>query len=384
MSSYLECVERCIAKFEDSMEFVTSEINNRLDQLSEVSNIREKKKLLESERVFFEGLKKRIISKTIPIILEDIDCMLKDIHAEFVRKSDFIEGNFAETGSLPRLSNPSSRITARVVSGDMSQIGSTVTVEVSTSFDRGSIQPAYGTNGMRSGDVVSFNVSGPGSDQMVELNTPYLIDIIATEEDITWTLDVTVADGEQPLSEHGVEYSTPYAGGPLPTSTATLSGGVIVNEPWFATMNGLDVSVSDRNIHQTFVEIGSTNIYELALIDEYRRDNGMSSYRYIPLTLSGVLYPNDKGYTGVSPQYKYGFRIPVSWGEIDMVATEFLGEWVLGSAWHTNNTSGILNISNTSVRIDGKFKQYYQVLRRSESENPSIVDINIRIYLKEI
>lgn len=93
MSSYLECLSECIAKFEDSLEFTESKIANRLDQINGLGNAPGSSELIRSEKVFFDRMKKRTIEDTVPIILEDLDCIFEDVLEGLEYKDNAYIGN---------------------------------------------------------------------------------------------------------------------------------------------------------------------------------------------------------------------------------------------------------------------------------------------------
>lgn len=95
-------------------------------------------------------------------------------------------------------------------------------------FDRGLINPAYGTSGYRVGEVVSYTVE----DKVYETNAlTYDFTLSIAKEHIipganTITAVVTFGQGEQPLDSLGNNYESPYNGTTMEI-TLTIQGAVM-------------------------------------------------------------------------------------------------------------------------------------------------------------
>jgi hypothetical protein len=127
----------------------------------------------------------------------------------------------------PSLSNPSSAFNL-IQSGYHEAAESIPTLNFSATFNRGSISPAYGTSGFRSGLPNTYNYGGTGLPATV-LSTslsnaqsfgPYIV-LLGTQ---SWTNTVSYDIGEQPLDNVGNPYSTPLPAGTTATQTEFIYG----------------------------------------------------------------------------------------------------------------------------------------------------------------
>lgn len=134
---------------------------------------------------------------------------------------------------FPTLVNPSS--TFVLTQAGLQEIGLLIpTLNFSSTFNRGTITPAYGTSGFRSGLPNEYNYTGTGlSDVSSTLLTNsqtvnnYTVLIGAQN----WTGSVDYDGGEQPLSNKGNNFNTPLAAGTTSTITRTITGVY----PYFGT-----------------------------------------------------------------------------------------------------------------------------------------------------
>ena len=126
----------------------------------------------------------------------------------------------------PRLINPSAVV---VATGDkLLEKGSTLSTVVSISFNRGLINPAYGTNGYRSGPATMYYLNGgPG-----QANNSFFYTI--TEQDNTLQGTVDYSAGEQPKNSIGENYDSPLPAGTVNSPIVTYE---FVNALWSNTGN---------------------------------------------------------------------------------------------------------------------------------------------------
>ena len=113
----------------------------------------------------------------------------------------------------PSLTNPSATISA---SGTLLETGASVSKTLTVNFSRGTISPAYGTSGYRSGAATGYSLNN-GTSQSGNTFTQTV-----SESNKTFKAKVTYAAGEQPLDSKGNNYSTPLAAGSVETSTLTF------------------------------------------------------------------------------------------------------------------------------------------------------------------
>lgn len=152
---------------------------------------------------------------------------------------------------FPTLTNPSSTFT--ISPSGLREVGEIIsTISVSSTFNRGSISPAYGTSGYRSGlpneyvytgtDIIN-NTSTSLTDAYSILN--YEV-VLGTQ---SWTGRVAYDAGEQPLSSKGNNYDSPLSAGNTSIVTRSISGVY----PIFATTVNITTMTK-----QSLVAHGST------------------------------------------------------------------------------------------------------------------------------
>lgn len=107
----------------------------------------------------------------------------------------------------PKLSAPS--LSVNITSPTLATIGRNTIVEGDVIFDRGSITPAYGTSGMRAGEIERILINN------IERESHFSFEFIPTEEISSFNCDVFYKEGEQPLNSIGGEYDAPYPAGKL-------------------------------------------------------------------------------------------------------------------------------------------------------------------------
>lgn len=81
-------------------------------------------------------------------------------------------------------------------------------------FDRGSIEPAYGTSGYRAGLPVSYSIAGMEIENN-SITCPFSFEITPTEKENEIVYSVKYLEGEQPLNSIGDLYAEPYPAGEL-------------------------------------------------------------------------------------------------------------------------------------------------------------------------
>lgn len=127
----------------------------------------------------------------------------------------------------PSLTNPSASIS--YTANQYYAVGGTVAATKATlSLNRGSINPAYGTSGYRSGAATEYAISTSGADteysdsdaSSSSFNVPALTR--ATKGNIVVTGTVSYAAGEQPKDSKGGNYESPLAAGSV-SATKTIT-----------------------------------------------------------------------------------------------------------------------------------------------------------------
>jgi hypothetical protein len=126
---------------------------------------------------------------------------------------------------FPSLSNPSNSFS--LSQSGLQEIGLITALNFSASFSRGSISPAYGTSGFRSGLPNLYVYTGTGvsdnaSTSLTDTETVAAYTIIAGSQ--SWTGAVDYDAGEQPLSSKGNNYNSPLPAGTASPNSQTITG----------------------------------------------------------------------------------------------------------------------------------------------------------------
>ena len=110
----------------------------------------------------------------------------------------------------PTLTAPSATMTA---TGDkLLEKGSTLETTMTITFDRGSISPAYGTSGYRSGAASSYSLNSGAA----QAGNTFVVTV--TESTTSYQASVNYAAGEQPKDSSGDDYGEPLAAGSAATN----------------------------------------------------------------------------------------------------------------------------------------------------------------------
>ena len=140
---------------------------------------------------------------------------------------------------FPTLTDPNN--TFNLPNAGLHEAGAEIDLSFSNLFTRGSIDPAYGTSGLRSGPPNAHIITGPdiaGTFPSTEMS--YLTSIIGWVVDLgsqSWGGRVAYDAGEQPLSSKGNPYDEPLPAGETSEKTVTITGVL----PYFATTGAIDV-----------------------------------------------------------------------------------------------------------------------------------------------
>ena len=114
----------------------------------------------------------------------------------------------------PTLTNPSASL-SKSPSTMLLEKGATLAVTFTVSLNRGSINPAYGTSGYRSGAANGYSLNG-GTKQ-----TSNSFSETVSESNKTFYGTAYYDEGEQPLDSAGNPYSTPLGSGSVNSGTTT-------------------------------------------------------------------------------------------------------------------------------------------------------------------
>lgn len=192
--------------------------------------------------------------------------------------------------------------------GTLLESGSSVSKIFTVEFNRGKIQPAYGTSGYRSGEATGYALNG-GTEQ--QSNT-FTETVDASNK--TFQASVSYAEGEQPKNSAGQNYSTPLPAGSVNSNTVTFE---FVDAIWANTAN-------------------ITTIAKLSLVSKSSKSRELS-------------------FPAQTVQNVETFDIPASWtvGKIE-VKNELSGAW--------ENCASEFTVSNTTHTDAGgntvQYKRY--------------------------
>lgn len=131
--------------------------------------------------------------------------------------------------SFPTLTDPYNTLNSNIPSPKLVIIGTKISLSLTSTLNRGSINPAYGTNGYRSGPGMSVHFNGPDVSVVIGSypSSPYTYTISNYEVSLgiqTWNSYWDVSDGQQPLDSKGNPYSSPYPSQSLPSASTSLEG----------------------------------------------------------------------------------------------------------------------------------------------------------------
>jgi hypothetical protein len=110
-------------------------------------------------------------------------------------------------------------------------------ISLNSTFNRGSINPAYGTNGFRSGLPNAYNYTGGGSISTPQAststsnNTSNTVSYTVIQGNNNWTSAVSYDAGQQPLDSVGNTFNSPLPAGTTSNITRQMKGVY----PTFAT-----------------------------------------------------------------------------------------------------------------------------------------------------
>jgi hypothetical protein len=195
------------------------------------------------------------------------------------------------------------------------------TLNFSATFGRGSISPAYGTNGFRSGLPNTYKYTGSGLSDFasVLLSDSQTVSSYAVISGVqSWTGIVAYDAGQQPLSSKGNNYSTPLSANDTNTITVSITGVY----PVFATTVAIAVMTKQVLALMTSVYI------EISMVAESGSDKQTIDFPTVWSVITGIQFFN---------------TINNSW------------EWIMGSKANSLTT---FTVTNTTHSIQGNTINY--------------------------
>lgn len=133
----------------------------------------------------------------------------------------------------PTLTNPSATLSA--TGAKIIEKGGSLAATFTIAFNRGSINPAYGTSGYRSGAADEYTLDGVTQSENTFSKT-------ITESKTSYQGSVSYLAGEQPKDSDGNDYGTPLAAGSVNTNTVSYE---FVNALWANTSDITSVAKLD-------------------------------------------------------------------------------------------------------------------------------------------
>ena len=137
----------------------------------------------------------------------------------------------------PTLTNPSSTFTANIPL--LLEVGETYNITFTANFNRGSIIPAYGTSGFRSGLPNTYYYTGYGLPASVPTNFMSNVNLVAGYTVLdgiqVWTSRVGYDEGEQPKDSESNDFGSPLPAGQTTQQTISIEGVYA----WYATVNAI-------------------------------------------------------------------------------------------------------------------------------------------------
>lgn len=130
--------------------------------------------------------------------------------------------------AYPTLTNPSASLSGNGTK--LLEIGATQSVTLTATLNRGSINPAYGTSGYRSGAATGYSLNGETSQQ----GNTFTETVMGSNN--TFYADISYAAGEQPKDSTGANYNSP-----LPAGTVR-SGNVVYKFVYAMWANIVDIT----------------------------------------------------------------------------------------------------------------------------------------------
>ena len=128
--------------------------------------------------------------------------------------------------AYPTLTNPSVSLAGS--GSKLLEAGATLAVTLTATFSRGSINPAYGTSGYRSGAVQGYTLNN-GTEQA---ENTWSETVSASNK--TFKCSARYAAGEQPKDSKGNDYNSPLPAGSVESGTVTYD---FVDAMWANTSN---------------------------------------------------------------------------------------------------------------------------------------------------
>lgn len=195
---------------------------------------------------------------------------------------------------VPSFTEPSLSVSANKTSFDK---GAAETLVITANFNRGKINPAYGTSGFRAGEAISYSLNGGAA----QPSNVFEIDASTLTDNTTFIVKVIYGEGEQPKDSFGEAYDSP-----LPSGELTASVNITIIKP--AVQNpSLTNPSATISANKTLFEAGSDET--LVITANFNRGKINPAYG-----TSGLRSGEATGYklNNGSSQPSNTFELPVS------------------------------------------------------------------------
>ena len=189
----------------------------------------------------------------------------------------------------PTLTNPSNGFS--ISPSGLREIGETIaTITLSATFNKGSISPAYGTTGFRSGDPNNYVYTGTGATDNASTaltDTETVSSYTVLQGSNSWTGAVDYDAGPQPLTSKGNNFNSPLPAGTTSTITRTITGVY----PAFATTSAIGtLTKQSLQVMTTYIQVsmvaetGNGDKQTIDIPDAWSTITGLQQFN----TLSGT------------------------------------------------------------------------------------------------
>ena len=189
----------------------------------------------------------------------------------------------------PTLTNPSN--TFSISPSGLREIGETIaTITLSATFNKGSISPAYGTTGFRSGDPNNYVYTGTGATDNASTaltDTETVSSYTVLQGSNSWTGAVAYDAGPQPKTSKDNDFSSPLPAGTTSVITRTITGVY----PAFATTSAIGtLTKQSLQVMTTYIQVsmvaetGNGDKQTIDIPDAWSTITGLQQYN----TLSGT------------------------------------------------------------------------------------------------
>jgi len=218
----------------------------------------------------------------------------------------------------PTLTAPSATISA--TGTKLLEKGSSLATTFTITFNRGSINPAYGTSGYRSGAANEYTLDGTTQSSNTFSKT-------ITESKTSYQGSVSYLAGEQPKDSNGGNYSTPLPAGSVNTNTINYE---FVDAIWANTSDITAVAklsltsktTKQRDMHFPAQTVANPEIFDIPAewtVTAVQVKNDLSGQYEDASAQFTVTNVNHDNAGGVSTAYKrYTFNMGMATGARDI------------------------------------------------------------------